>query len=661
MEHPLSAFCLRAQRALAAMAVAGSALAIWPSRLEPFGLPKASLVVLVAVLMATAMVVRSVVTRRIELPIGAIPLGMAAVVACMAVATVASSTPLVSMVGPIRYTGFVPYLAYFVIAVGAMAAFRFVRPRAILVAILVGGAVEVMYGLVQSVGWQPLPFGSFATPVFGTLGNSNFLAGWLAITAPVALWGAMERSHPRNWRIAAAVLTAGCALALWRTNSFQGLPAAAGGGGLVVLVWALTDRPRVSRLLGPVRAVPRPALLGLVVLGALGLVGQAVRLLPAISQRIGSGAAARLEFWAAARRLVLDHPVVGTGPGTFVQHYAAYYEPTGTVAYELADDPHSVPLAMFTNGGFLLGLVYVGFVAATAIVLLGGLRRAEGRERLFLAAFGGAWLAYQVQSAVSIDIPPLAVTHWVLAASIACVTGSIRFGFGRDVDSARPPQRPRIRGRRPLPLPLPTKVAVCSALVLALVLMTFSTRPMRGLEATERVDELISAGQPQLALESAKRATQLAPWDDRAWAEYERVAEGLRRYGTARRAAERAVALAPGNSTYALELASLAQRDQDFDAVVRWSRHAARVDPRNPAVLARVGRNLLRFGHGDEAERLVRSGLRIQESAELWAVLGQRHTLDSQERRAIAAYRRALELDPAHEEAKKFLEARGVT
>lgn len=660
MEHPLSAFCLRAQRVVIGVAIAGSTLVVWPSQLEPFGLPKATLAVMAAVIVAALWAIRVAVTRRSDLPIGAVSLAMTAVIIGMAIATLASATPLVAAIGPIRYTGLVPYLAYFLIALAAMTAFRRVPPKAVLLAILIAGSIEVVYGFLQSVGWQPLPFGSYATPVFGTLGNANFLSGWLAITMPVALWAALAPAHSRNWRIAAALLTAGCGLVLWQSNSFQGLPAAAAGIAVVGLAWLTTPAATSTGPVAKLRSMPRPALAGVFGIAAVVLAALAVVLLPAIADRIGSGGAARLEFWSAARRLVMDHPVLGTGPGTFVQYYAAYYQPTGTVAYELADDPHSVPLAMFTGGGAVVGLAYLVLVAVTGFVLILGLRRSRGADRLLLAALGGAWIAYQVQSAVSIDIPPLALAHWVLAACIAGLAGSIRFGF-RSIEAAEPPrQRPRSH-RRSVPLPVGTKVVMAVALTFAALLFVVTTRPMRAVAATERVNELINTGEPQRALVEARRATEMAPWDDRTWAEYARVAKGLQEFADARTATQRALDLAPGNSAYALQLAALAQRDQDFDEVVRLSRYAARVDPRSPTALAGSARLLLSYGRGDEAERLVMRGLDIQPTAELWAVLGLRRALEGREAAAIEAYRKALALDPSHPEAKAFLEARGVT
>ena len=47
-----------------------------------------------------------------------------------------------------------------------------------------------------------------------------------------------------------------------------------------------------------------------------------------------------------------------------------------------------------------------------------GLRRTRGEQSLLLAALGGAWIAYHVQSGVSINVPPLLVLHWVVAGMV---------------------------------------------------------------------------------------------------------------------------------------------------------------------------------------------------------------------------------------------------
>jgi O-antigen ligase len=119
-----------------------------------------------------------------------------------------------------------------------------------------------------------------------------------------------------------------------------------------------------------------------------------------------------------------DRPLFGFGLASFEGWFYAYRPVAVAVAdgfRRSTDAPHSVPLEMLASGGLLLGLAYLALVGVTGWALIRGLRHRAGVERVLLAGLGGAWLAYQVQSLVSIDVPPIAVLHYALAG----VWGSI--------------------------------------------------------------------------------------------------------------------------------------------------------------------------------------------------------------------------------------------
>ncbi len=73
------------------------------------------------------------------------------------------------------------------------------------------GVPLVCLGVAQALGWQPVPLVSDArSPVYATLGRSNFLGAYLAMVLPLTVvWAWTAR---RRWlRLAGAIL----ALASW--------------------------------------------------------------------------------------------------------------------------------------------------------------------------------------------------------------------------------------------------------------------------------------------------------------------------------------------------------------------------------------------------------------------------------------------------------------
>lgn len=73
----------------------------------------------------------------------------------------------------------------------------------------------------------------------------------------------------------------------------------------------------------------------------------------------------RLQYWQATCRVIREHPICGTGPGNFRQHYLKYKLPESS---EEIADPHNVLLSVWTSGGLLgviglLGLLGAGWGA----------------------------------------------------------------------------------------------------------------------------------------------------------------------------------------------------------------------------------------------------------------------------------------------------------
>lgn len=206
--------------------------------------------------------------------------------------------------------------------------------RLVLAAILVAGSVEAMLGVVQfftRAGPAAFRFGPFLR-AYGTFGQPNPFAGYLGMIFPlclalVLLW----RPEGRDWlwRLclpALALIGVAIAMSLSR-GGWMGVGLAS---GLVVVL--------MSR---------RAALLALVagIAGGIVLFLGAMNALPTIiAQRIESAAGyfrffdtrgvfptptnwaivERMAHWQAAWEMLVDHPLVGVGPGHYVVAYADY-------------------------------------------------------------------------------------------------------------------------------------------------------------------------------------------------------------------------------------------------------------------------------------------------------------------------------------------------
>jgi hypothetical protein len=268
------------------------------------------------------------------------------------------------------------------------------------------------------------------------------------------------------------------------------------------------------------------------------------------------------------------HPVAGVGMNMYGDYFRGYRS-AGIVAnlgyVDAPDAPHSVPIAMFANGGLLLGLSYVIFVLAVGWAFVRALRRAEGTTVMLTAAVGAAWVAFQVGSAVSIDVVPLVTLHFVLAGAIVALSQpqSRVFRFGQ------PPRRP-VSGSQVSPL------AVGVAVIAALVLAWFAIQPLRADVHARSAADATARNDNQAALTDLRHATSEASWQGVYWLQRSKAdgAVGDVQQGLAD--LRHALSADPRDVNAAASLARVEVALKDYPAAVKYFRIALHLDPLNP-------------------------------------------------------------------------------
>lgn len=488
------------------------------------------------------------------------------------------------------HAGLALYLSCGVVFLGAARVYGGNKPRLLANAVLVAAAPVVAYGAAQALGLDPLRWRSTSggPPVFSTMGNANFLSAWSAIAIVFAVWGAVKQ--PAAWAragcAALAVAAAGVALA---SQSIQG-PVAAVAGLTILGAARLSETgrhaPRVAGRLVLLRALPVLALVaGGVVLATRG--------------DAGGSLASRMGKWEAALAMGRARPLTGFGLDLFGDWYHRYrpaYDAVERGVAHTADAAHSVPLQLLAGGGVPLLLAYLAFVLATGWMAVRAVRGASGDRRLLLGAIAGGWVAYQMQSMVSIDVPALAVMHWTLA-------GVLVAGATRAAGTSR-------HHHRPWSPPTAAAVTVLAGLVaLALAL------PVRADIAARRGIRLGLQGEYASAERAFGIALRLNPWEP----EYavalarQRVERGDERLGL--EAYHLALSRDPASLPVTLEAARTAARTGQPDAAADLYAIAVTLDPQSPDLLAEAARQYLRVGEPQEAVRLLERAVEVDPRA----------------------------------------------
>ena len=194
-----------------------------------------------------------------------------------------------------------------------------------------------------------------------SFGTPNIVAIFLLLAGPlsVALLGSKPKGARYAWLLGATVVVA---LLLTGTRSAYVAGVVASVLGIVVL--------RGRKIMGYVtgaRPVLKPAHRMAALLGAGAAGAVTLAFAPAILHRFGQGGdSVRVDLWRTALTIFLEHPLTGSGPGTWVQ-------------LKVAANPEGLPNRIFSNAHDLyvqaaaeVGLI--GLVAA-AVLLLAVTRR----------------------------------------------------------------------------------------------------------------------------------------------------------------------------------------------------------------------------------------------------------------------------------------------
>jgi len=644
---------LRWQRIVLQVVVAAAALLFWRASYDVFNTVKATAIALGAITVVAIGAYRVARTRRLQVPRSPVLVGAGALAAALVVATAVSPLPVASIVGrPGRHTGLALYLTYLVLFAVAVRLYRAAAPTD-LVRTLLGAAVPVaLYGTLQAAGIDPLGWQAVegGPQVFSTFGNANFMAAYLGVVVPLAAWGAITPTWDAPWRVASGVVGVWSLVVAYLSNSQQGPLMALAGTAFVAAV-AVASATRVPRR---VRALVLGggAALGLV---AVALVAAGVGPLGTVRANLAASLGTRTPKWTTALAIWRDHPVTGVGLERYADWFHAY-RPADLAArtglLRTTDTPHNIPLDMLANGGLLLAVAYLAFVGLTGWALVTGLRRRTGADRLLLAGIGGGWVAYQVQSLVSIDVPPVALLHYLLAGVIVGygTVPALRAVAlpGAPLLPAAAPGRPGRKRKAPPPAPpvVPVSpVLVGLIAVVALAAAVVATRPLRA-DTAAAWGARLAAAQPEAAAAAYRRAGELAPWESR----YPVLEAGVLAATdpqAALAAYDRAAAADPRGLAVALNEARLAASAGDTErADAAWERVLA-IDPTTPEVLASAGAYWLERGDVERARDLVDRGMAVaDDDARLWVALGEVREAGRDTAGAREAFQRAIELDP---------------
>ncbi|MCL7452198.1 MAG: tetratricopeptide repeat protein [Anaerolineae bacterium] len=579
-----------------------------------------------------------------------------------------------------RAQGALTLVSYVLLFLVVSARLRTLDQARRLLAALVFTAVPVTaLGLAQAVGWDPAGLVSNArSPLYTTLGRSNFTGAYLALLLPLTV--ALAVTTTRRWLKLAggALLLAGLAV-IALTLARGAWLAAITALGTLALLWFW---PKLSRR----------ARLATLVAGPVGLAGGLG--LTLWLGRQGGSEAARLTIWRATLELVSRRPWLGYGPDALGIVFPRVYPPQ-LVYYQgrglVVDRAHNLFLDWAVTAG-LLGLLawFVLFAAFFHIGWRAAQATVDPKRRLLLAACLAAVAGNAAGNLVSFDVTATAAATWLLLALLP----SLRRG------------EDRLQGDDPLLTPaLPSRARpgwlppLAAGLLLggvAWAVLQLNVRPLAADVAARTAARRSEAGDLPGAIDALEQATRLwpaepvyhqqlswaylqqafvqdpLPWLERAEAELLAALErrpgdhriwaalgelyGLwgnhwepARLPLAHDAYRRATALAPNHAMLYTAWGMVYLEGSDLAAAAARFRQAVALDATDGHAFTHLGDAELARGHVEAALAAYQQAVHWQpESVPAYLGLAASHWRLGRRDAAAAALRRASQIDPNH-------------
>ena len=425
---------------------------------DVFNLPKYTLVVLGALVLAGLWVVDAFHHRSVPRWRNGLQWVLAAVLVWTAVSALAGMDTHVGLLGDYgSYDGLYAALAFAVVTMVTAEAIDAGEIRKVLGAFAFAGAsVVAIYGLIQlhdtEFGGSKWDFihwnaASVVGNIFSTFGNPNHLAGYLAMVLPVAVvFGLGAKSRPP--RLAGGLFSL-TILALIVRSSARGAWVAVIASGVVLAAFLAPElRHRLAATVTAVGALVAVAVVGMIA-GGKRFISEP---LSALFQTGGhTSVQQRFDMWSAAAHIATNHPLAGVGPDSYALVFPQYQTAAwvaGLGPNYLVNGSHDIFMTVLADQGFVGLALFLALLAVVVLRSVGAWRRLRAVEleengdpavverarsqRVTLAVVSASIAAYVVQAAFNVQQIGLSFVFWLLVglllvlAAAAGVPDSLR-------------------------------------------------------------------------------------------------------------------------------------------------------------------------------------------------------------------------------------------
>lgn len=458
-------------------------------------------------------------------------------------------------------------------------------PRFLVVTMVNLGIAATVYGLMQISGVDPIAWNNPGNALLLTLGNSNFASAFLALTGIATLTLILIPNQALRTRIFLGGVFLTELYLTHKSGSVQGF--------LVLVIGSFT----LIGFLLSTSSIPRYRKLSLLwwiffatvgSFGGIGLFGGGpfARFLHPNLRSLED----RFYHWVSAAKMLKENIVFGIG----IDSFGDFYRRTRVIeaidlrgtAISGTNNAHNSIMQIGATSGLVLLIPYLILLSYIAYRGFSAVRGSE--QKVLVSGIFSIWIAFQIQSLVSIDQIGLVVWGWVTAG---CLVGISYNGSDRTSKEYRKNESKQFSKRVSLPKFAATILLIIGITPLVLIasdvrnefqlrrqivaLISFTDAVTVSKNAVEvsniaknskhpelriqTLPYLLQVGQTRAALDLALLTAQDFPESFEAWDAVARIYEGLGERQKAIFAREKTTLLDPLND----DLKKLLLEDQD--------------------------------------------------------------------------------------------------
>jgi hypothetical protein len=275
--------------------------------------------------------------------------------------------------------------------------------------------------IFQISGIELLGYNNIFKSVLGTFGNPNFVSAFLGIFVS---WVMSHLISKKTSRLVKSLVLAEIILAIFliiKSNSRQGL-IIIGFSIILIIYFHIRSSQNLIRFVLPYRFLAG-ILSFLIGLGVFNI-GPLADLIYKVSISL------RMQYWKAAIHMLEKNLLNGVGLNSYGDWYREARDPSALVSPGIdivTNSAHNIPLDFGATGGLPLVVSYIAIqlVVLRAIFRLSRQSVVFNREHIALIS---SWVAFTLQSLISIDQIGVSIWGWAISGLIIAANRNLEHG-----------------------------------------------------------------------------------------------------------------------------------------------------------------------------------------------------------------------------------------